>query len=186
MSIRLITVAACCVLWPLLASAQLGCSAWNSKTFSEKAMVEDVARCIASGADLEARGKYGQSPLHWAAQQGKAASIKILLDAGADSNARDEFGSTPLHAAQSSAVVSTLLMPVRIKGTEQARRDAPVHKVGAQQRPIRHCGASDAGAELNARDKKRWTLLRAAAGMNASPEVIKTLIGAGSRPKHAQ
>ena len=60
-----------------------------------------------AGADLEARDRYDQTPLHFAARQniqstwGKfhAEVINLLLDKGADLEARDRFGKTPLHVA---------------------------------------------------------------------------------------
>ena len=73
---------------------------WNTSEFFERATAEDVAHCLASGADVEARDKYGFSPLHFAACRGSPDAIAALLAAGADTNARDESGKTPLHTAE--------------------------------------------------------------------------------------
>ena len=49
------------------AHAQIDCAAWNTKSFFLAAEVSDVTRCLQEGADLEARGCDGLTPLHWAA-----------------------------------------------------------------------------------------------------------------------
>ena len=51
------------------------------------------------GADVMARDKFGQTPLHSAASRGTPANLQALLDAGADVMARDKYGFTPLHRA---------------------------------------------------------------------------------------
>lgn len=83
---------------------------------------------------MEAKAKFGWTPLHFAARACNAAAARQLVDAGADVNARDNLGSTPLHraACHGSAEVVELLV--------------------------------DAGAELEARDKQGQTALHVAAG----------------------
>ena len=49
------------------AHAQIDCAAWNTKSFFLAAEVSDVTRCLQEGADLEARGGDGLTPLHLAA-----------------------------------------------------------------------------------------------------------------------
>jgi ankyrin repeat protein len=52
-----------------------------------------------------ARGRDGSTPLHMAAWKGKAAVVRLLLEAGADVNAHNDnthWGTTPLHAAAHS------------------------------------------------------------------------------------
>ena len=47
-------------------------------------------------ADVNARNSDGQTPLHFAAQQGQLQAVEWLLKHGADVNARDNKGVTPL------------------------------------------------------------------------------------------
>lgn len=59
-----------------------------------------VTALLDAGANLNARGEGGFTPLHVAATRfGTLASLKALLDAGAEVNAQDEDGLTPLHTA---------------------------------------------------------------------------------------
>src|SRR3954470_6742382 len=41
-------------------------------------------RLLAEGANIEATGKYDQTPLLWAAKEGHEGIVKLLLDKGAD------------------------------------------------------------------------------------------------------
>ena len=61
------------------------------------------------GANLEARDRWGQTPLHWAVSNGlpegdtpygTVAVARLLLDRGADPNARNDFCGTPLQFAE--------------------------------------------------------------------------------------
>ena len=83
---------------------------------------EGVMLLLKAGADLEARNRYWQRPLHYACSGGpglpewepknQAAAIQVLLDAGADLNASAKSEVTPLHTAvrnRCSLAVETLL-----------------------------------------------------------------------------
>src|SRR5258708_25879562 len=83
----------------------------------------EIARnLIALGADVGARNRRGQQPLHYAADGGpgsprwdpraQAATIGCLIEAGADPNAADLGGTTPLPRAvrnRCAAAVAALL-----------------------------------------------------------------------------
>nr|BAN21431.1 unkown protein [Riptortus pedestris] len=47
--------------------------------------------------DLNTKDDALETPLHWAAADGKEASLSWLLDCGLDINAQNKFGWTPLH-----------------------------------------------------------------------------------------
>jgi ankyrin repeat protein len=58
----------------------------------------DAARFLLDrGADVDARGFFGATGLHWAAHNGHADTVRFLLEAGADATLRDaQFDSDPL------------------------------------------------------------------------------------------
>ena len=78
-----------------------------------------AAELIALGADVRARNRRGQEPLHYAADggpgvspQAQAAVIAALIGAGADPRAVDKGGVSPLHRAvrnRRAAAVKALL-----------------------------------------------------------------------------
>jgi Ankyrin repeats (many copies) len=83
---------------------------------------EVVRKLLAAGADVHARNRFGDQPLHAAAvglpgsrtwnPSAQAATIVCLIEAGADPNAIDKRGVTPLHRAvrtRCAAAVRTLL-----------------------------------------------------------------------------
>ena len=58
--------------------------------------IEAVKQHLATGADVNAKNKVGQTPLHWVASEGHKEIAELLIAGGADVNAKDEFGETPL------------------------------------------------------------------------------------------
>jgi ankyrin repeat protein len=58
-----------------------------------------VKQHISTGADVNAREKWGVTPLHWAANWGHKEIAEILIAAGADVNAKDQNDYTPLDFA---------------------------------------------------------------------------------------
>lgn len=54
---------------------------------------------IDAGADIEARARYGWTPLHRAAWEDKGEVVEILINAGAEIDARAMSDFTPLHFA---------------------------------------------------------------------------------------
>ena len=51
------------------------------------------------GTDIHMRDEEGATPLHLAAEFGRADYAQLLLERGADVNAKDREGATPLHWA---------------------------------------------------------------------------------------
>ena len=94
------------------------CPDWTTdrpaSDFWRAATVTDIAGCIEAGAKVEARDKYGMTPLHMAALQNKnPAVVAALIEAGTKVNARGPGGYAPLHRAamgnENPAVATALL-----------------------------------------------------------------------------
>jgi len=70
--------------------------------------VEVAKLLLEHGADLNAKNKYGWTPLHYAALNGRVDIVATLLEHGADPNVQDKFGRTPLHLAASEGRVDVV------------------------------------------------------------------------------
>ena len=60
-----------------------------------------------AGADINARGDSGRTPLCYAVENDSAALIKLLIERGADLNIRPDAGCTPLYFAAAVGDVKT-------------------------------------------------------------------------------
>jgi uncharacterized protein len=56
-------------------------------------LIDDMKILLREGADIEARGDLGLTPLLNAAMKGHVAAVQLLLEHGANIDAKDENGS---------------------------------------------------------------------------------------------
>ena len=61
--------------------------------------IETVKQHLAAGTDVDAKDKYGRTPLHLAPGSGHKEIAELLIAKGADVNAKSKYGVTPLHYA---------------------------------------------------------------------------------------
>jgi uncharacterized protein len=114
------------------------------------AVTEELVR---RGADIGARSKRGFTPLMFAAQQGDAASARILLTAGAKPNdvmPRTGFTSLLVASAMGRSEVVSLLL--------------------------------DKGSDPNAVDANGWTSLHHAARERDGVGIVRALLAHGAKP----
>jgi TolB-like protein len=74
--------------------------------------IETMKSLIATGSDVNEKGAYNYSLLHWAAQYGRTEIARLLIEKGADINLRAEYYGTPLIVATycgSKEIVKMLL-----------------------------------------------------------------------------
>ncbi|KJJ30362.1 hypothetical protein AFLA70_289g001570 [Aspergillus flavus AF70] len=67
---------------------------------AEAGSVNDVYFWMARGADLAAQDMFGETALHYAAENGYFEVVKILVEAGSDVQRRDSSRRTPLDCAK--------------------------------------------------------------------------------------
>src|SRR5256714_7519984 len=124
---------------------------------------------LASGADVNARDRFGYSALMYAAGGGHSAVVELLLSSGADVGAKNRNGLTGLDlaAARGHATIAGLLRNARFF---HAARDGDVGLLSE---------LLDAGADVNAQHTDGGTALMTAA-LYDRPEVAAVLLRRGA------
>ena len=120
----------------------------------------ELARLLlTAGADVNAKNKWGSTPLHAAAREGHTEAVRLLLEAGADVNAENEDGETPLHWAAwegHTDVVRLLLAAGADVNAKDKDVRTPLHLAAKKERPDVVRLLLEAGADANG--TSRWKL----------------------------
>jgi ankyrin repeat protein len=87
---------------------------WEAAMFGE---IEPAKQAIADGADVNAKGERGLTPLHFAVvaalDSGDNKVIELLIANGADVNAKDDSGLTPLDSVKRLSEVAAITKKLR-------------------------------------------------------------------------
>ena len=165
----------------------VSCKGWDTEDYFKTATLEEVAACLDTGVDLNARDDAGATPLHRAVENTENPNVfKVLLNAGANPNARDNNKWTPLHYAvalgKNTGVIEILLNAGADIEAQSKYKQTPLFLAVLFKRPAAIKVLSEVGAD-RARAKDKWTSLHWAATYNENPVAIKTLINTGADPK---
>jgi hypothetical protein len=91
---------------------------------------------VQAGAEVQARGPEGATPLHEAAENGHVDTVRLLLAHGAVRAAADDHGRTALDVATDAAVQAVLRVPSSIAAAAPAASSpASPSREGSASRP---------------------------------------------------
>ena len=162
----------------------VSCEGWPSPEFFRHATVDVVGGCIDAGAEVNAVGDLGRTPLHTAAAASlDAAVVAELLRQGADLTARLAGGRTALHEAAlhnpNSAVLAALVeggAEVNVRGGNEIERDG--RWISSRDPIALNAWGGTRGVSRFARS--RTPLHEAVVSTSSSPAVVAALIAAGA------
>jgi cytohesin len=106
---------------PLMLAAGAGTDVQRARSIEERGLAVETARYLLEhGADVNAVGEFGWTPLHAAAYQGLTDVIELLVSRGAKTEIKDKLGQTPLSISLSvltkEAGAKRLQIPRRYRG----------------------------------------------------------------------
>lgn len=143
---------------------------------ARKGNVEAVKDLLAKGANVNAKTRYGATPLSYAADRGNVEIVRMLLERGADVNVQDTFyRATPMTWAASKgfAEIVKLLLDKGAGGKDQALM------IGAGDG---HVDMVKVVLEKGGVLPETLTMALARAEKNNHKEIVDLLKGAGAKP----
>ena len=161
--------------------AERGCANLCAEQWLKTARTEDVVAELRDGADIKARNRSGNTPLHLAIQHGNQPLSRLLLARGSAHDATNSRGETPLHWATRSPNVNesaSLLLAVEANPDARDSEGAtPLHwAVRHSNDPRLVALLLDYGANIEARTDRGSTPLHVAVAHNTNPELVRLLL----------
>ncbi|MCX6774388.1 MAG: ankyrin repeat domain-containing protein [Candidatus Micrarchaeota archaeon] len=126
---------------------------------------ENLQQSLDSGADVNARDKDGQTPLHYAARHGTPEVCAILLGNGADVDAKDNAGTTTLMNASDmgNTILCGILLSLDAKVNETDNEgNTPLHRAAWAGHLDTCLLLIEKGADITQKDNKGWNPWRTA------------------------
>lgn len=126
-----------------------------------------LAEALAASAEAaNAVDPQGCTPLYWAARNGHAKCVDVLLRAGADKEAGDKGGWTPLHVSAANGrteCVEQLLAAGALVDARDKYGNTPLSHAASNGRLASIHALLRAGSNKDAQDESGWTPLHCAA-----------------------
>ena len=128
-------------------------SIWNA---IEVGSIEATKQHIAKGADVNAKGIWGRTPLHKAVLEGHKEVAELLIAKGADVNAKGNDGGTPLYGVAYSGhkeIAELLIANGADVNAKDSLGNTPLHLAARNsQKEIAELLIAK-GADVNAKDE---------------------------------
>ena len=179
------------------------CDHWNRWMFGRVALAPDVARCIESGADPQARDENGNTPLHHAIlgiplerepaylpgarRPERAPDLAVvvrLIESGSDPRTSNDHGDTPLHFAARTgdqAIARFLLEAGADADARDRQGNSPLHEAAGAENPAMVALLLDMGVAVDAHGTDGSTPLhQALKPWGSSLAAAETLLEAGA------
>ena len=121
---------------------------------------------IKNGADVNAKGRHGDTPLHMASSYGNLEIAQLLIENGANVNAKYRLGMTPLHITLNRGHLEFAKLLIDHGADVNTKRNddnTPLHWASDEGHLELAKLFIENGADVNAKDISNWTPLHAAA-----------------------
>ena len=168
---------------PILAILLVPLSAASAQDLNEQLLAAarkgDPAQArtlLDKGADVNAKTRYGATPLSYACDRGNVELVKLLIEKGANLDAKDTFyGAAPIiwAAQKGHAEVIRVLLEKGAKGKDDAMQ------IGIQSGSLPIAKAVLEAGNPNAESLSLWL---GAANRNKQTEIAELLVKAGAKP----
>jgi ankyrin repeat protein len=138
---------------------------------------------LSKGAQVDARRKGTETPLHVAVSLGRSDVVNVLLDHGADIRARGNFGRTPMHLASCPQGYPEIITNLLARGANINERDnhrtTPLHLAVMGHNPAVVALLLNRGADAGLADANGATPLHYAA-RSGNGEAVSLLLDHGA------
>ncbi|KAJ5249519.1 hypothetical protein N7524_011835 [Penicillium chrysogenum] len=159
---------------------------WTPLQFAiENGLETAIRRLLEVGFNIKT--KYGQTSLHWAAEHGHKAFVRLMLEKGVDKEAESLFGGAPLHCAaeRGHREVAQLLLEAGADKDSKARDGCtPLHRAASNGHEVVVRLLLEVGAHREAKTRDDRTPLHKAA--ESGHEAITRLLLENGADKEAK